>query len=366
MNLDVEDLKLEYEKNLSNYKEYDYRRKILKNNRFGKRLLKVCLSSLIPLSIILLVVALGGAGITSIASAKIFPWIMLGSSLGIGVLSEKILEKKVFKSKEKLRKFSSAKTDSEILEEETKYEIECEYLKNKNTVLKRVSEQSITYENDINNNQLNGFEPEGIENIEKLLKKAYNDLDVVTRRKVLNNKFSRYTDTMESITDGMCISVLISFIMLFILSLPSALLTTQFRIFSLVSPFLFSGAICISYIMRILKNKYVFDKLNEELGENVLLSGKDYEDDKELEKEINKQIALTSSLQLKYIEQNKLLKTLDDKSGNDKEKEQKFENDKQVVIRNNRRFEQIQSIDSGYIEDNELTKEKKLTKKFNF
>lgn len=73
----------------------------------------------------ILIKSLGVTAFTNIIPALSFPVIVVGGSLGVGTLIRTLMDKK-FQAKERLKAFSTAKTQTEKLEEEIHYQIELE------------------------------------------------------------------------------------------------------------------------------------------------------------------------------------------------------------------------------------------------
>lgn len=128
-----------------------------------------------------------------------FPFILACNSLGIGVVAKKIVDL-IFKTKEKLRKFSNAKTQAEKIQEEIKYPIELEKLENRNKTIEQIMNSlnsnqnilnSVSSEYNINDKNMSQTEEDTKKKIEfysKLLKDKYAELDVLSTQKILSEE----------------------------------------------------------------------------------------------------------------------------------------------------------------------------------
>lgn len=125
---------------------------------------------------------------------------VITSSIGLGTLFTNSLFKK-YKIKERLKMFSESKTDIEKLQEEVNYQIESEKACNRNKVIKEtldtinstesmVNELSNKY--DITEKYSSRSKEElenSIEEISNLIKEKYNELDILSSKKVLHDRF---------------------------------------------------------------------------------------------------------------------------------------------------------------------------------
>ena len=112
----------------------DEKTKIACVNKFEYKVGKLLAISIIPYFLILLLSAILTQFIGTAIINNIFPATLIGSSLIIGTIGVKLFDKK-YKPKERLKTFSNAKTQTEILEEEIYYQIEMEKAINRNKVL---------------------------------------------------------------------------------------------------------------------------------------------------------------------------------------------------------------------------------------
>ena len=258
--------------------------------------------------------SLGAGVITNIFPGFTYPIALIGGSLGIGVIGRVLFDNK-FKVKERLKAFSTAKTQTEKLEEEVYYQIELEKANNRNkaidesikvlnlnqTMLSRISSRY-----DLNDKTAPHSKEEAEKKAEELsaiIKEQYEKLDILSTQKVLHDrfwkirqKFQRRTETMMApMLSGMFTMFFWSFPTIFIKDImPSGSLLT-----TLAVPFapLVAGVVGGSaYMLKRNSNyKKVFNNLNAQLGENALVETYEqfesaYEEQQELESLIANQI----------------------------------------------------------------------------
>lgn len=133
----IKELKEEIQKNNEQIKISEKRKRKAKNNQFEEKLTKTLGSSLLPyLGFLILSEELTKNGIMlrliEIIPVKSFPFIIVGSSLCIGTLIRKIFEQKF-----KIKASTTAKNQSEKIQEEVKYTIELEKAKNRNKAIQQ-------------------------------------------------------------------------------------------------------------------------------------------------------------------------------------------------------------------------------------
>lgn len=231
------------------------------------------------------------ASITNTISVESLGLIITGSSLVIGTIGRKIFEWR-FKTKERFKSFTTAKTQYEKILEEIKYAVELERANNRNKAIQKTID-SLSSNQSILNSLSNWYDineknvPQTIEESKKtvdkfsiLLNEKYNELDVLTTQKVLHEWFWKIRtkgkpsiDIIVSAMMGGLLSMMYvntPFIMMGISktltynSLPSALMTC-------FAP-LVAGITGVSVYM-IKKNKdymRVFNNLNNDLNEKAL------------------------------------------------------------------------------------------------
>lgn len=125
---------------------------------------------------------------------------VITSSIGLGTLFTNSLFKK-YKIKERLKMFSESKTDIEKLQEEVNYQIELEKACNRNKVIEETLDTINSTESMVNelSNKYDVKEKysskskdeieKSIEEISNLIKEKYIELDILSTKKTLHDKF---------------------------------------------------------------------------------------------------------------------------------------------------------------------------------
>lgn len=125
---------------------------------------------------------------------------VITSSIGLGTLFTNSLFKK-YEIKERLKMFSESKTDIEKLQEEVNYQIESEKACNRNKVIKETLDTINSTESMVNelSNKYDITEKysskskdeieKSIEEISNLIKEKYIELDILSTKKTLHDKF---------------------------------------------------------------------------------------------------------------------------------------------------------------------------------
>ena len=150
---------------------------------------------------------------------------VITSSIGLGTLFTNSLFKK-YKIKERLKMFSESKTDIEKLQEEVNYQIELEKACNRNKVIKETLDTINSTESMVNelSNKYNITEKysskskdeieKSIEEISNLIKEKYNELDILSSKKVLHDRFwknrSKFDKTINLIAYSLIAGVFAS------------------------------------------------------------------------------------------------------------------------------------------------------------
>ena len=144
----------------------------------------------------ILINLLGVSVIANVLPVLGYPGVLLGGSLIIGTIAGTLFNKK-FKAKDRLKAFSTAKTQSEKLEEEIHYQIELEKVNNRNKAIDNSiklldSNQSIldkvSSRYDLNDRNAPKSEDEAklkLEELSTISNEQYDKLDLLTTQKVL-------------------------------------------------------------------------------------------------------------------------------------------------------------------------------------
>lgn len=220
----------------------------------------------------------------------------------LSVLGDLLLIKK-FKLKEYLRNFSNAKKQTDLLEEETRYEMEYQKLLTINKVLKSVCEHmnikkeligelSVKFDIIPKSKEKKCIKDLALElsELESLYSSNMDELQKINIKEFLKNRFNdvrndfmRYNTTFISVMASSVIEMMIALFpniyMIYYQNIALGLLP-------IISP---SIIVAIGgYLYRKIKNKRrldVFNKINHELGENGLTDTIDRENERTLEQE---------------------------------------------------------------------------------
>jgi hypothetical protein len=262
----------------------------------------------------------------SIIPIEAYPFIITGIPLSIGIIVSNIFDWK-FKIKERLKSFTNAKKEAEKLQEEVKYTIDFERIKNKNKIM----EQTINILDKDNWNTDSKIQVD-----EELLNKKYNELDTLTTKKVLIEKFWKVRNKFINITDLIKNVIIIEFIstlmaivhMFFLFPMEKSikLLAAQYWLsLSTIIVGVFTGYTCK-------KNKdYIkaFKNLNMELEENALSNNtkNSYKEKDDINAKIENEITDISIMKAKLYEQKTILESYNNILRKSSLKENKVEED---------------------------------------
>lgn len=176
-----EELQEEIKKNNEQIAISDERTRMANVNQFEYKALTTLGFSMTPyLGLIILSAALTNNGamasITSAILTESLPLIIVISSLDVGTIGRKILEWK-FKTKERIKVFTKAKSQSEKFQEEVKYAVELEKAKNRNKAIQQTMDSlnsnqsilnSLSSRYDISDNTLPQTRKESQKRVEEL------------------------------------------------------------------------------------------------------------------------------------------------------------------------------------------------------
>lgn len=226
-----------------------------------------------------------------------------------------------------MRKFSKAKNQKEKIEESTRYEIEKEKLKNINKILKKNYNDLLANENLINSlsESYNITEKNidertkeevanNIENINNILQKKQQELDIATTKSVLIEKFWRVRNKFNIFFDVIGIGMLGALLCTLLYGMPIVYINELENIqnstglFSVLAPAIIGNLVCGGYcVKRISHHTSAFKTINNELGDNTLPEFSNYEKDKQIDKDLKNAINETCAVKLKLeLEKQKL------------------------------------------------------------
>lgn len=260
-----------------------------------------------------------------------FPYIISGISLGFGFIVRKIFDKKN-KIKERMKSFSTANTQSEKIQEEVKYTIEMEKTKNRNKAIQQTLNMlrtnqsainSLSKKYDIYGKKLLQTEEETKKNVgefSKLLDNKYAELDILTTKKVLNEKFRIVRSKTQRIADFIITGLIGITYTLIYLGFPiilTSISTRKYmqstRLMYLFVPLIASFIGVGGYMVKRQKDYMkVFNNLNNELGVNALPKKiKNVEEEKkEIDSKIDKKIGEISIIEAELQEQKRIMESI--------------------------------------------------------
>lgn len=285
--------------------EINYRKnRILKANLFEEKIINTMGFSMLSwppifLGSATLITKLGVPAFTNFLPALGYNAMVMGSSLGVGTLVNYLTNIKVTKGLHK--SFSTAKTETKILEEAVHYKIEQEKLKNRNRVIdetiKTLGINMIIGKYDLNDKVKTKEQSQTkVNELPDFIEKQYNKLDILTTKKVLHDNFWKIRSKFKKVTNIIIKSILIGMIPM-LYTFFALYLIWGINLASVLSPFVIgSSATCGFMIKRNKEHKKAFKSLNSQLGENALDESykKDddaYEEKKEIESLIEAQIS---------------------------------------------------------------------------
>lgn len=285
---------------------------------------------------VILIKTLGTSVITNILPGFSYPIVMLGGSLVMGTIGKIILDKK-YKTKERFKSFSSAKTETEKLEEEVHYQIELEKIKNRNKAINEAievlgSNQSmlsrISSRYDlIDKNELQTTETaeKKVEELSAIIEEQYKELDIYSTQNVLHNRFWKVRSKFERIMNatlfpmmGGMLTMSVTLIPLFFMKVADMMPKTSSlgALAIAFTPLVASVIGCSAYVLKTNKDhKKLFNKLNSQLSENALEENLDktfemaLEERQKIESMIKNQIRDISLTQVQLQESKRYLDT---------------------------------------------------------
>lgn len=277
--------------------------------------------------------SLGASVITNIFPGFTYPIALIGGSIGIGAIGRVLFDKK-FQVKERLKAFSTAKTQAEKLEEEVYYQIELEKANNRNkaidesikvlnsnqTMLSRISSRY-----DLSDKTAPRSKEEAEKKAEELsaiIKEQYDKLDILSTQKVLHDRFWKIRQKFQRRTETMMAPMLSGMFTMFFGAFPTMIIKDVMPSGSLLTtlavPFapLVAGVVGGSAYMLKRNSDYkkAFNNLNAQLGENALVETYEkfegaYEEQQELESLIASQIRDISAAEVQLQENKRYLDT---------------------------------------------------------
>lgn len=361
-----EELQSEIVKNAKIIAISDERTRMANVNQFEFKGMMTLAFSLIPylgLGILTAILVKNGNIAPLVIPGDAFPYIIIGGALCIGTIGRKLLEWKS-KSKERLKSFTNASTQSEKLEEEVKYSIELEKAKNRNNAIQQTidslnSNQSIlnslSSRYDINDrieSKSSEDAQKKVEELSTLLESKTNELDILSAQKVLHEKFWRIRTKWQKGLDATMASMMGGLIAMAYVEIPFIIMDSLSHsiVSSIFAPLIVGMVGTGAYMVkRNRDNQKVFNILNSELGENALPDKIEeaYEEQQDIDAKISTKTREISIAGAQLQEQKRILELFID---NEDQKQQTIEQSVTKDI----------SFETSYTKaDNELQKDEK-------
>ncbi len=328
--------------------ECENKQKILKNNTKDSKFQKIGIIGLFSIlpsiftSIGLTIPVAAGLSLPMTTAMGV----ALASSIAMGYIGQEII---TAKSKRMMKKFSSAKTNADILEEMMQYEMEIDKSENKKEVLRKLY-KSIEGKQQLLNDysdefyQIDKYANLTLEDLKKrqeMLSKAYEDrmqqLDVLTSQEYLKNKFRTHRKMNERIESIISSSLLMSLPFCLIIGMPltfELLKNITIETFAdfgkyiamCFSPTLVVAPLSLPYFIK-RENDFTdaFNNLNQSLGENALSEQPSNEYENELENLISTKLCEIVELGMELreigyaIEKNNMENSVECNESNSKE-----------------------------------------------
>ncbi len=326
-----EELKAEIQKNNEQISISDERKRMSNVNQFEYKAMETMAFSLFPyLGLVILSGVLTENGImaslTGTIPAECFPFIIAGSSLCVGTIGRKILEWK-FKTKERLKAFTTANNQSEKIQEEVKYTVELEKAKNRNKAIQQTMDSinsnqsilnSLSSRYDINDRTIPQTEEEAkkrVEDLSILLKDKFRELDVLTTQKILHEKFWRVRTKSRKVVDIIMSGMMGGFFTMMYGVIPILIVRdyiSSLGLMSLFTPLIIGAAGVSGYMIKRSKDyTNAFNNLNNELGENSLPDkiSEAYEEQQDIDSKIKYKIREISIVESQLQEHKRIMES---------------------------------------------------------
>ncbi|MBR1413392.1 MAG: hypothetical protein IJ574_01825 [Bacilli bacterium] len=268
----------EYQENKNKIDELDKKIHAISLNSFERRLTNVAAFSMLPW-LILTMVSMSLIKLEILTNINLIHLITLGVPLTIGVISENMLYKKS-KLKKQLKKESDAITNEKLLEEKIRNEIEKVKLENKNDVLASTFKNVVAKEEVIESlgkefNLSKKDNSDSQEELEKLVEEKNKELELLSTKNVLKEKFSSVRNNFNKYDDMITHGILGGVMVMMIWSAPNiavgSILKQGSSLLNIFIPLILGATVTAGYIIQN-DNTYknVFKKINNELGDDAL------------------------------------------------------------------------------------------------
>lgn len=266
---------------------------------------------------------IGISTLASIIPPLSIPTILASYSLGIGIIGRILIDKK-YKTKERFKAFTKAKTEAEKVEEEIYYQIELEKVNNRNQIVQQTIDFLDTlYSISSNEKRIAQSEEEvkqRLEDLSKILEQKYKELDVLTTQKVLSENFWRLRCKGQKGMDLTLVSMCGGMMTMMLHSIPLMIMREALTYNSVFASFipklvpLAIGAFGVGgyWIKRNKNRETALNNLNNTLGENALPKKvtSTYDETQELKSMIERKICDISIAEIQLKEQQRVLETI--------------------------------------------------------
>ena len=343
----------------------DERKRMANVNQFENKAIETFGFSILPyLGFVALFALLTKNGalssITNTIPAESLPLIIVGSSLGIGTIGRKLLEWK-FKTKERFKSFTTAKSQFEKLQEEVKYAVELEKAQNRNKAIEKTIDSlssnqtilnSLSSRYDISDKNLPQTREESqqrVNELSTLLKEKYDELDILTTQKVLHERFwkvrlksNKILDILIAGLSGGALTLIYGDMPLIILRDSLTYSSTSSSLIVVFAP-LIMGFVGISGYMVNRNNNYkkTFNILNSKMDHNALpYEIKDaYEEQQDINAKEERIIGDISAILIQLQEQKRIMESfVNESEENGKKLETSVAEEYRITIGHSREY----------------------------
>lgn len=239
---------------------------------------------LLYIATIILTKTTGIGAITNILPGFTFDLALIGGSLGLGAIAKKILDKK-YKIKERLRNFSTSKTQAEKLEEEIRYQIEVEKAKTRNRAIDATIEVlefkhntlRVVSRDDKHIPQTREEAEWKVQELTAIVEEKYSILDLLSTKQVLHKRFWEIRDGAQNISKSLMVIAMCGLATMILTTTPifSSVATPDasvlVTILKLLAPCLAGGLAGGAYMVKRTKDyNKAYDRLIAQLQESTL------------------------------------------------------------------------------------------------
>ena len=270
----MNNIKNEYEENKLKIKALNEKIDVLNLNSIEVKLVTGMCLAIIPW----LVLVFLSPKLITILPPNLVQLLTIAAPTLIGFIGQNSFQKK-FQTKEKLKKFSKAKSEKERDKEVIAYEIEREKLINYNKILNN-SNTNLAFKNNLVSSLALDSKDKlesNIDDLNKALEDNKKKLDIISCKNVLKNNFFRIRDKFQNVVDKIGFTFVGGFAFMVLYYLPILAINNfsnihlELSAFQALSPFLI-GSLGIGAYFHKRRNdeKAVFNFFNNKLGKDAL------------------------------------------------------------------------------------------------